>query len=173
MKSRFALGIAVASFAVLGLTACSAGTSSAAAPTTPAAAVTTKAAVTTSTATTSAASGSSLMVAQSSLGSIVVDGVGNVVYQFDSDTNGSGKSSCTGGCLAKWPPVHGGAGAPTLKGITGAVSTITGTDGKPQLTLNGWPLYYFAGDSKPGDTNGEAVGSSWWVLNPAGEPVHK
>jgi predicted lipoprotein with Yx(FWY)xxD motif len=173
MKSRIALGIAVASFAMLGLSACSASTSYPAGPTTPAAATTTKAAATTTTATSPAAAGSSLMVAQSSLGSIVVDGAGNVVYQFDADTKGGTSSACTGGCLTNWHAVPGGAAAPTLKGITGAVASITGTDGKPQLTLNGWPMYYFAGDSKPGDTKGQAVGGKWWVLSPAGEPVHK
>jgi predicted lipoprotein with Yx(FWY)xxD motif len=39
------------------------------------------------------------------------------------------------------------------------------------VTLNGWPLYYYAGDSAAGDTNGQAVGGIWWVLDPAGEKI--
>jgi len=64
-----------------------------------------------------------------------------------------------------------GSDAPELDGITGMVGTITGIDGEPQLTLNGWPLYYFAGDAAPGDTNGQGVGGVWWVLTPAGELI--
>lgn len=54
----------------------------------------------------------------------------------------------------------------------GEVGTITGVDGAPQLTLDGWPLYYFAGDAAPGDTNGQDVGGVWWVMSPEGTPVH-
>ena len=167
MKSRIAAGIAAASLGVLGLTACSSGASSTNPYSAPVAATTTSAP-----ASAPAAAGASLMMANSSLGSIVVDGSGKVVYQFDADTKGSGKSSCTGSCLTSWPPVHAGAGTPKLTGVTGAVATITGTDGQPQLTLNGWPLYYFAGDAAAGDTKGQGVGGKWWVLTPAGEPVH-
>jgi predicted lipoprotein with Yx(FWY)xxD motif len=39
------------------------------------------------------------------------------------------------------------------------------------VTLNGWPLYYFAGDSAAGDTNGQGVNDVWWVLTPAGEKI--
>jgi predicted lipoprotein with Yx(FWY)xxD motif len=55
--------------------------------------------------------------------------------------------------------------------VTGEIGTITGVDGATQLTLNGWPLYYFAGDSAPGDTNGQGVNGVWWVLTPAGEKI--
>jgi predicted lipoprotein with Yx(FWY)xxD motif len=118
------------------------------------------------------ATGASLMTADTSLGTIVTDGDGMVVYQYDADTQGSGSSACSGSCLSNWPAVPGGADAPTLTGITGDVTTITGTDGNPQLALNGWPLYYFAGDVNAGDTNGQAVGGVWWVVTPDGTPVH-
>jgi predicted lipoprotein with Yx(FWY)xxD motif len=90
------------------------------------------------------------------------------VYMYDSDTQGSGTSTCTGGCLSAWPPVPGDA---TLIGATGEVTTITGTDGNPQLALNGWPLYYYASDSVAGDETGQGVGGVWWVLDASGEPV--
>lgn len=100
----------------------------------------------------------------------MVDGAGMTVYEFDSDTQGGDSSTCTGQCATNWPAVPG-SDAPGLDGITGAVGTITGIDGKPQLTLNGWPLYYYAGDSNPGDTAGQGVGGVWWVLTPAGELI--
>jgi len=113
-----------------------------------------------------------LTTASTSLGTIVTDGDGLAVYQYDADTQGSGASSCTAECLASWPPVPGGSTAPTLTGITGEVTTITGTDGNPQLALNGWPLYYYVGDTAAGQTSGQGVGGVWWVMSPEGEPVH-
>jgi len=110
-----------------------------------------------------------LMVADSSLGKIVVDGDGMTLYMFDKDTQGSGQSSCTGECLTNWPPLTTTDDVPTLTGITGEVGTITMADGSTQVTLNGWPLYYFAGDAAAGDVNGQGVGGIWWVLTPAGE----
>ena len=112
----------------------------------------------------------SLTTAESDLGTIVVDDQGMTVYVFDNDTQGSGESSCTGQCLANWPPVTAEE-APTLDGVTGDVDTITGTDGSTQVTLNGWPLYYFAGDSAAGDTSGQGVNDIWWVVGADGEKI--
>ena len=92
------------------------------------------------------------------------------MYVFDQDTQGSGESSCSGQCLAQWPPVTADA-APSLDGVTGDVATITGTDGSTQVTLNGWPLYYYVGDEAAGDTTGQAVNDVWWVVGPDGEKI--
>ena len=54
------------------------------------------------------------------------------------------------------------------------VGTTAGSDGTPQVTYNGQPLYLYAGDEKPGDTNGQGLttfGALWWVLSPAGNQV--
>jgi len=118
-----------------------------------------------------AAQAAALMTADSELGTIVVDGNGMTVYMYDADKQGSGKSACSDSCLSAWPAVPGGDDAPTLTGITGEVTTITGADGNPQLALNGWPLYYYAADAGAGDTAGQAKGGVWWVLDAAGEPV--
>lgn len=112
-----------------------------------------------------------LMTADTDLGTIVVDGNGMTVYMYDADTQGAGTSACDDSCLSAWPAVPGGKEAPTLTGVTGEVTTITGADGNPQLALNGWPLYYYAVDSAAGDTKGQSAGGVWWVLTPAGEPV--
>ena len=119
----------------------------------------------------SAASGAALATADSDLGEIVVDGEGMTVYMFDSDTQGGDASTCEGQCAANWPAVTTESDAPDVEGVTGEVGTITGVDGSTQLTLNGWPLYYFAGDSAAGDTNGQGVNGVWWVLTPAGEKI--
>jgi predicted lipoprotein with Yx(FWY)xxD motif len=116
-----------------------------------------------------AAADAELMVADSDLGQIVVDGAGMTVYMFDSDTQGAGESTCSGQCAANWPAVTTDSDTPVVDGVTGEVGTITGVDGETQVTLNGWPLYYFAGDSAAGDTAGQGVNDVWWVLSPAGE----
>jgi predicted lipoprotein with Yx(FWY)xxD motif len=114
----------------------------------------------------------SLATAETDLGTIVVDGEGRTVYQFDSDTQGSGESTCTGDCLMAWPPVPGGDPG-DAEGVTGELGSITGPDGEPQLTLDGWPLYYYASDTGPGDTTGQGVNDVWWVLSPEGEPIRE
>ncbi|WP_157155672.1 MULTISPECIES: hypothetical protein [unclassified Diaminobutyricimonas] len=111
-----------------------------------------------------------LMTAESDeYGEIVVDAEGMTVYMFDQDTQDSGTSTCEGMCLTNWPPVTAEGDDPEVEGVTGEVGTITATDGSTQLTLNGWPLYYYAGDTAAGDTNGQGVNEVWWVLDPAGE----
>ncbi|MFK3676899.1 hypothetical protein ACI2IP_04175 [Microbacterium sp. NPDC090218] len=110
-----------------------------------------------------------LTVADSRLGEIVADADGKTLYMFDSDTQNSGESSCTGECLTNWPPLTTEGDAPAVEGVTGEVGTIELADGSTQVTLNGWPLYYFAGDAAAGDVNGQGVGGIWWVLSPAGE----
>ncbi len=97
------------------------------------------------------------------------DGEGMTVYMFDSDTQGAGASTCEGQCAANWPAVTTESQAPAVEGVTGEVGTITGVDGATQVTLNGWPLYYFVGDTAAGDVKGQGVNGVWWVLTPDGE----
>ncbi|QGF23065.1 hypothetical protein [Raineyella fluvialis] len=118
--------------------------------------------------TSAAASTAGLKVADSSLGKIVVADNGMTVYQFTKDVKDSGKSSCTGGCLKAWPPVLTTQATPALQGITGTVGTITTPEGAKQVTLNGLPLYYWASDTKPGDTTGQGVQGVWYVVSPSG-----
>ncbi|KDA06538.1 hypothetical protein DC31_09035 [Microbacterium sp. CH12i] len=115
------------------------------------------------------AGGASLATAESSLGEIVVDGEGLTVYMFDNDTQGAETSSCEGQCATNWPAVTTSGDMPELEGVSGEVGTITGVDGAMQVTLNGWPLYYYAGDGAPGDVMGQGINGVWWVLSPAGE----
>lgn len=116
-------------------------------------------------------SGALLTTADSDLGEIVVDGQGMTVYMYDSDTQGGDASTCEGECAANWPAVTTDSDEPVVEGVTGEVGTITGAEGETQVTLNGRPLYTFAGDSAAGDVNGQGVNGVWWVLSPAGEKV--
>lgn len=112
-----------------------------------------------------------LRTTSTAVGTVVSDGNGMTLYMFTKDTQGATSSACTGPCLAAWPPAIAGAGLPKVTGVTGEVATIDTADGRKQLTLSGWPLYYFADDSRPGAVLGQGVGSVWYVLDPTGNPV--
>jgi predicted lipoprotein with Yx(FWY)xxD motif len=118
----------------------------------------------------SSTAGTTLAVGSTTLGQVVVDGRGRTLYMYGKDTQNSGKSACTGGCLTAWPPVLA-TGAPTVTGVSGTVGTIDTPDGKKQVTLNGWPLYTYVKDAKAGDTTGQNVGQIWFVLDQTGTPV--
>ncbi len=91
-------------------------------------------------------------------GAVLVGGSnGMTLYQFALDTANSGQTACTGGCFTTWPPLTVAAGVtPTAaSGLTGQWGTITRQDGHGiQVTYNGKPLYFYSGDTKPGDANG-------------------
>jgi predicted lipoprotein with Yx(FWY)xxD motif len=104
------------------------------------------------------------------LGTVLVDGTGRTLYLFEADT--STASTCSGACAAAWPPL---VTSGTAKAGSGAKANLLGTTqqsgGMVQVTYNGHPLYLYAGDSKPGDANGEGLsqfGAAWYVLNPSG-----
>jgi predicted lipoprotein with Yx(FWY)xxD motif len=112
-----------------------------------------------------------LTTAESSLGPIVVNQDGMSVYVFDKDTPNSDASACEGDCLVNWPAVTVTDDSPEVDGVTGTVDTITRSDGSLQVTLNGWPLYLYAGDMAAGDVTGQAVGGVWWLVGPGGDKV--
>jgi predicted lipoprotein with Yx(FWY)xxD motif len=93
---------------------------------------------------------------------------GKTLYAFDKDT--ADKSNCSGQCASNWPSLTvSSATAITLgTGLTSAdFATITGTSGSLQVTYNHVPLYYFSGDSAPGDKNGDGVGGIWHLATAA------
>lgn len=93
------------------------------------------------------------------------------LYRFDNDTPGSGQSACNGQCARQWPPVTIKEGGNVyLAGVDQKqVGAIRRQDGTVQITVGGMPLYRFAGDSKPGDLNGQGVQGTWFAAGPAGE----
>ena len=114
-----------------------------------------------------------LATAESDLGEVVVDADGRTVYVFDEDTPGSGRSACSGDCARTWPAVTAESTAPEVDGVPGETDTFTRDDGTQQVTLDGRPLYLFAGDSGPGDVTGQAVDGVWWVVSADGSVIRE
>lgn len=117
--------------------------------------------------------GQALAAQSTSLGTILVDGSGRTVYEFANDTNGA--SACTGGCAGNWPPVPAPATLPTsLPGVTGQLGATVSWLVPSWRVMAGHPLYTFAGDTGPGQTNGQGKtldGGLWSVASAAGTPV--
>jgi predicted lipoprotein with Yx(FWY)xxD motif len=116
-------------------------------------------------ASSAAAAAAVLKTDQTSLGSVLSNAHGFTVYWFAKDTTTN--SACSGACAAAWPPVIGMPQAASGIKLTGTLGEIKRSDGSMQATYDGHPLYLFAGDSKPGQTNGNAVdgfGALWYAI---------
>ena len=150
---------AAAPLIVLAVAACGNGGGGAAASTTPP--------------TTPSEQPPTVGIASTGLGKILVDFQGRTLYLFQKDTGTT--SNCTGVCATAWPPLRA-SGQPVVGtgGNPSLVGTTPRSDGGPQVTYNGHPVYLFSLDQKPGDTKGEGViafGASWFALSPTGNRV--
>ena len=110
------------------------------------------------------------LVQNADFGQILTDAEGYTVYLFTNDEQGAGTSACEGDCIAAWPVV-GEITSPAGSLDADLVGSIERSDGTVQATYNGWPLYRFANDEVPSDTNGQGVNGIWWVLGADGEPI--
>ena len=122
------------------------------------------------TAASPAAEASLSVASDAKLGKILVDSKGMTLYMYTKDT--ANQSNCTAGCLKAWPPLLT-QGSPKLgDGVDAALVTNTKmADGTMIVTYNKMPLYYWAKDTKAGDTTGQGVGGVWFVVSPDGKPV--
>jgi predicted lipoprotein with Yx(FWY)xxD motif len=129
-----------------------------------------------STTTTTADSGGeveTIKTAKGEHGTYLVADSGKAVYLWEKDTGTT--SMCTGACATAWPPVTTSGPAKAEDGANAAMlGTTKRADGTTQVTYNGHPLYYFQGDTAPGQTNGQGskgFGAGWYVLTPAGKKI--
>lgn len=102
------------------------------------------------------------------VGAYLTDTEGNTLYWFKKDM--ANMSMCTGECVDKWPLFFREKVGATGDMKAEEFGTITREDGKKQSTFRGWPLYYFAGDKKAGETNGNKVKDVWFTVDPANFP---
>jgi predicted lipoprotein with Yx(FWY)xxD motif len=97
----------------------------------------------------------------SPLGQILTDPAGKTLYIWDRDE--MGVSNCYDQCATNWPPLTTMVD-PMGMMMEGPISVLTRRDGSRQWAWNGQPLYYYARDTEPGDTTGQGVGGTWWVV---------
>jgi predicted lipoprotein with Yx(FWY)xxD motif len=115
-----------------------------------------------------------LGIGDSSLGRIMVDASGMTLYMFAPDRYNV--SVCEGQCLTAWPPVmlrasQSLADVELSGGLRRSkLGVAMREDGSRQVTYNGWALYYWFRDTKPGDLLGQWVNNIWWVLSEEGVP---
>lgn len=85
-----------------------------------------------------------------------------------------GVLECTGGCLQNWPPMEvptatAAASISLGAGVDGTIGFVTRSSTEKQVTFNSYPVYTFAGDTGPNQSNGEGIqepsGATWYVVN--------
>jgi predicted lipoprotein with Yx(FWY)xxD motif len=156
------MSILAGAASVLLLTAACGGSSGTASPASSGGATATSGAAAVSTASTDA-------------GKILVDAQGRTMYAFAADSKG--KSNCSGSCLTYWPAVPAGSKTPSASvGVTATFGVLHRQDGTAQLTVDGWPMYTYVGDTKAGATTGQGKnlsGGLWWVVSPSGKWITK
>ena len=89
---------------------------------------------------------------------LLTDPAGRTLYVFDKDQ--PGQSNCSGACLQAWPAYN----ADTSTGSASTLTEVARLSASGQWTWKQMPLYYFAGDAKPGDRSGDGSGGVWHVV---------
>jgi predicted lipoprotein with Yx(FWY)xxD motif len=166
---KYAFAAALAAAASLAA-ACSGGTAEPAGGSSASGATTSAAAPGQGGATETKPAAVALRMSDSRLGSILTDQAGRTLYGFVPDKKGN--STCGENCVATWPPLTSRspvtAGSGTSAGLLG---TTTRTEGAVQATYGDWPLYYYAGDVRPGDVDGQGVNGIWFVIAADGKLI--
>jgi predicted lipoprotein with Yx(FWY)xxD motif len=97
----------------------------------------------------------------------VLESGGKTLYGLSSDPANQSTCTSSNGCTSSWPVLSGSATAGS--GVaTSLLGTITRSDGTKQVTYSGHPLYFYAGDSGAGQTNGQGIssfGGVWGVVS--------
>lgn len=108
---------------------------------------------------------------------ILVDSKGFALYAFSKDPLNTFHPRCQGRCAASWPPLILTAGAaPVASGqaLLSQLGAVKLPGGSLQIAYAGHPLYTYAGDRKPGEAEGNGLGSFggvWRALSPSGRPA--
>lgn len=106
--------------------------------------------------------------ADTAFGAILTDGQGKTLYYFTLDQYTNGGSACDAACIVAWPVFYTDSVRVSSPLNPADFGSITRSDGSKQTTYKGIPLYFYAGDVKPGDINGSGINKVWYVANIAG-----
>jgi predicted lipoprotein with Yx(FWY)xxD motif len=123
-----------------------------------------------SSAPSSAASGAvtlTVVSTNATVGAYLAGANGMTLYTFTPDATPN-KSTCNGDCATNWPPLVVATGETPAAdaGVSGTIATFARDDATTQVSYNGKPLYYFAGDKVAGDTAGQGLGGKWFAAKP-------
>lgn len=83
---------------------------------------------------------------------------GDTLYTYDLDVDGT--SACDAECIKQWPPYYHASGNEEGEMWT----VVTNADGTKQWAYDGKPVYYFIGDTKTGEANGDGIGGVWHII---------
>jgi predicted lipoprotein with Yx(FWY)xxD motif len=112
----------------------------------------------------SEAAADGLRIVETAAGTALAGPDGLTLYIHTQE--GTGDIVCVEGCLDNWPPLTGDIAAGEAN--ADLLSTVTRPDGIEQVTYNGFPLYYFVGDTAEGNAAGEGISGVWFIANPEG-----
>lgn len=104
-------------------------------------------------------------------GSALTDQNGRTLYLFTKDSTKPPASKCVDDdCVEQWPPLLTDPGVEVqVEGVDpDLVGTVKRPDGSTQVTVGNWPVYLYAKDTEPGQTNGHGVGNVWFVIEEEG-----
>lgn len=101
-------------------------------------------------------------------GLILVDPTGHTLYRTSTETAGGiAGLTCVGSCTATWHPLllpPGDLQPIPGAGVSGHLGVVSRPNGSSQVSWQGSPLYTYAGDSAPGQTNGQGADHTWSVV---------
>ena len=102
------------------------------------------------------------------LGFYLTNSTGFALYYRTTDKPYSGNTTCdTAACERNWPAFYVSDLAVPTGLNASAFGVITPYNSTKIVTYDGYPLFYWAGDSVPGDTTGQGVGNFYAATVPA------
>jgi predicted lipoprotein with Yx(FWY)xxD motif len=107
--------------------------------------------------------------AMKGMGNVVTDDKGMTLYRYDMDQATPSMSMCTGDCAKTWMPIMAQDSVQTMGVEKSLLGSVARSDGMKQLTLGGWPLYRYMGDTKAGQMNGQGKDKMWFAVTPSGK----
>ena len=113
---------------------------------------------------------SAISVAQTQVGKALVDANGRTLYLFAADKPDVSRLSNAGKAI--WPPFT--SATPPIATGGASAAHIGMISSSKQITYNGHPLYYYAGDHQSGQIAGQGLsefGARWYVLSAAGAAI--
>jgi predicted lipoprotein with Yx(FWY)xxD motif len=110
--------------------------------------------------------------------SVLVNPQGRTLYALNPET-GKHLLCKSKECLTNWPPLTVKSAKTKLKagsGVKGTLALLRRSSTSFQITLNGHPLYRFAGDTGKAQDNGEGIesfGGTWHAMIASGASATK